>query len=177
MSRSLKLSLALLVTLSGCAAQPPAPAVQQPDPDPLIAEYSNLQHWLGMQKTVAEMPPETVTTQLTKTAESTNANDLFYYGLLHQQLLSYDSWTEARDTFRLLLDYDGLTIEQKQLAGTFEDYNQNRINWYQRYIKLEQQYSESQLKLLDMEHEKRLLEQKIQALTDLEEAISTRKEQ
>lgn len=175
MSRSLRLSLVLVATLSGCVAQSPPAPIQQPDP--LIAEYSSLQHWLGMQKTVAEMPPETVTTELAKTAESTNANDLFYYGLLHQQLPSYENWAKARDTFRILLDYDDLTIEQKQLAGTFEDYNQNRINWYQRYGKLAQQYSESQLRLLDMEHEKRLLEQKIQALTDLEEAISTRKEQ
>ena len=58
-----------------------------------------------------------------------------------------------------------------------EAYNQSRINWYQRQsetvkqnIKLEQQLSEA-------EQEKQLLEHKIQALTDLEAVISTRKEQ
>ena len=58
-----------------------------------------------------------------------------------------------------------------------ESYNQNRINWYQRQGELVKQRSQLEEQLDEAEQEKALLEQKIQALTDLEAVISTRKEQ
>ena len=103
--------------------------------------------------------------------------DLFYYGLLKQQLQAYESWTEARDAFRALREEDGLTIEQRQLAGILEAYNQRRINWHQQYTELQAQYATMEEALAEAEQEKALLEQKIQALTDLETVISDRKEE
>ena len=130
-----------------------------------------------MQEEVAAMEPEQAMIELAENAEPTSVRQLFYFGLLNQKLLQYDNWTTARDTFRLLVETNGLSTEQKQLAGILEDYNQNRINWYQRQFKLQQEYGALQQQLNVSEQEILQLEQKIQALTDLEEAISTRKEE
>ena len=70
-----------------------------------------------------------------------------------------------------------LTEAQRQLMVVLEAYNQNRINWYQRQSEAVKQNRKLEQQLSDAEQEKLLLEQKIQALTDLEAVISTRKEQ
>ena len=70
-----------------------------------------------------------------------------------------------------------MTTEQRQLTGILLAYNQNRINWYQRQSELLVENAELEKQLQQAEEDKVLLEQKIQALTDLEADISTRKEQ
>ena len=62
------------------------------------------------------------------------------------------------------------------MAAILEEYNQSRINWHQRYIELQQENKLLLQQLDDTQQEKLLLEQKIQAVTDLEAEISTRKE-
>ena len=55
------------------------------------------------------------------------------------------------------------TILSLSLAAILERYNQSRINWYEQHKALEEQNL--------------LLQQKIEAITELETTISTRKEQ
>ena len=97
--------------------------------------------------------------------------------MLNQQLQTNGAWAQARDSFRELQQSDGLTTEQRQLTGILLAYNQNRINWYQRQSELLVENAGLEKQLQQAEEDKVLLEQKIQALTDLEADISTRKEQ
>ena len=175
MPRSLIIALFTLSVLLGCVAHPPAEVVKRPCPE--IVEISTIQEWLGIQQEVAAMNPERAAIELAEKEGPTSARELYYFGLLHQKLLQYDSWTQARDTFRLLRENSDLSAEQQQLAGIFEDYNQNRINGYQKQFKLQQDYEALQQQLNNSEQEIFQLEQKIQALTDLEKAISTRREE
>jgi hypothetical protein len=126
---------------------------------------------------VAAMTSEEASAALADVDPLASTADLFYFGLLKQQLQLYAAWTEARDAFRTLSQEEGLTLEQRQLVGVLEAYNQRRINWHQRYSDLQQQYDNVQQALADSEQEKALLQEKIQALTDLETVISDRKEQ
>ena len=105
------------------------------------------------------------------------ADQLFYYGLLNQQLMTYGAWAQARDTFRVLREDKELAEVQRQLVTILQEYNQTRINWYQRQSELLNRNAELQQQLREAEQDKLVLQQKIQALTDLEAAISTRKEQ
>lgn len=109
--------------------------------------------------------------------ESSAESDLFYVGLLNQQVKDYNHWIAARDVFRGLRKDPQLDAEQRQLAGILERYNQSRINWYSRQNELLERYRLLQRELDTLDDEKALLEKKIQALTDLEAVISTRKEQ
>ena len=96
---------------------------------------------------------------------------------VNQQLVTYGAWVQARDAFRLLREDEELSEEQRQLVAILQAYNQTRINWYQRQSELLNRHAELQQQLDEAEQDKLVLEQKIQALTDLEAAISTRKEQ
>ena len=120
---------------------------------------------------------EETTEELATLDTPENVGDLFYYGLLKQQLQTNDAWVQARDAFRVLSEDDELTAEQQHLVGILEVYNQNRINWYQRQSDLLIDNTRLQQQLREAEQDKLLLEQKIQALTELEADISTRKEE
>ena len=175
MSRSLASWVFTLVALAGCTVTQPVPVVDAP-PDEIIA-YSALRHWLNLQQEVASMPAEEVVATRIQLKKPEGAGQLFYVGLLNQQLQTFDAWVQARDAFRELQQNEELTGEQRQLAVILQQYNQNRINWYHRQSALLKRHAELQQQMQETEQEKLLLEQKIQALTDLEEAISTRKEQ
>ena len=123
------------------------------------------------------MSIEEISAELADLDKPWNAGDLFYHGLLKQQLPSNDAWVQARDAFRALHEDHELTVEQRQLAGILEAYNQNKINWYQRHSDLLVDNTRLQQQLRDTEQGKLLLEQKIRALTELETDISTRKEE
>ena len=123
------------------------------------------------------MDTDEVVEQLVRLNKPEGIDQLYYYGLLNQQLQTQGAWVQARDSFRELQQKEGLTSEQRQLAGILLVYNQNRINWYQRQSELLKRHAEMQEQLQQAEQDKLLLEQKIQALTDLEAVISTRKEQ
>ena len=175
MSRTLASLLFALVILAGCATSPPTQVTAKPSPEPVT--YSSVQQWLSLQQEVAGMSTEEVVAKLVRVNKPEGAGQLFYYGLLNQQLQTFGAWSQARDTFRQLHQDEELTIEQRQLAGILQDYNQNRINWYQRQRELLIRHAEMKQQLSEAEQENLLLEQKIQAITDLEAVISTRKEQ
>ncbi|MEJ2533832.1 MAG: hypothetical protein P8Y92_18835 [Halioglobus sp.] len=177
MSRALGPALLLLALLGGCSVYPTAEQTPRSGTTLKVVETCSLQRWLAMQEEVAAMTSEQASAALAGVDPLAGSADLFYYGLLKQQLQFYEAWAEARDTFRALQEEAGLTLEQRQMAALLEAYNQRRINWYQRYSELQQQYDSMEQALADAEQEKALLQQKIQALTDLEAVISDRKEQ
>jgi len=175
MSRSLATVALALTILAGCVTSPPTQVTATPSPG--VVTYSSVQQWLSLQQEVADMSTEEVVAKLIRKNKPEGAGQLFYYGLLNQQLQTFDAWALARDAFRQLHEDEALAVEQRQLAGILQNYNQNRINWYQRQAELLKQHAQLKQQLSDAEQDKLLLEQKIQALTDLEAVISTRKEQ
>ncbi len=174
MSRSLATVALALTILTGCGASPSQVAAPT---TPETTTYSSVQQWLSLQQDVASMNTEEVVAKLVRENKPDSAGQLFYYGLLNQQLQTFDAWAQARDAFRQLHEDEALAVEQRQLAGILQNYNQNRINWYQRQAELLKQHAQLKQQLSDAKQDKLLLEQKIQALTDLEAVISTRKEQ
>ena len=177
MSRTLAVILIALAALTGCVSAPPAPRSVAPEPNPEVVDYRALRDWLDLQQAVAAMSPEDAVSELVRLGKPREPQQWFYFGLLNQQLKTYASWTQARDAFREVNQMVGLTGGQRQLAEIFERYNQTRINWHQEYSQAEEDQVALQEQLQEAQQQNPLLEQKIQALTDLETSISTRKEQ
>ena len=165
----------ILPLLAGCVAAPPPTVVAPASPQTI--PYSGVQQWLNLRQDVSVMSTEEVVEKLVRVNSPEGEGQMFYYGLLNQQLQTHGAWVNARDTFRELQQNEDLSTEQRQLANLLQEYNQNRINWYQRQSELLVQNADLKKQLHEAEEEKILLEQKIQALTDLEADISTRKEQ
>ena len=172
MSRTLAIALLTLAVGVGCAATPSS--VVKPEPDVVL--YSGVQQWLELHQDVSSMSNEAVAEILANAPVSQGVNELYYYALLQQQLQNYPAWVLARDAFRVLHADEDLTVAQRQLAKVLQAYNQNRINWYQRHSELLKEQASLQQQLQNAERDKLLLEKKIQALTDLQAVISTRKE-
>jgi hypothetical protein len=175
MSRSVVIVALVLVTLAGCATQPPT-TIDIADNLPACT-CTQLQNWLELQHKVSAMSIEKVEQKLTRIGEPKGSLQLFYAGLLNQQLDVFENWTQARDIFRQLAANVELTKEQRNLAAILERYNQSRINWYLQYRQALEDNQGLKAKLLVSQEEIELLEAKIQAVTDLETSISTRKEQ
>ena len=175
MPRLLAITTVALVALSGCASQP-----QTPIEPPVAAQDCNcaqLQGWLELERKVSDMSTEKIEKKLTRLGEPQGQRQLFYFGLLNQQFDVFTNWAQARDAFRQLAEDDGLAKEQRNLAAILERYNQTRINWYLQHRQLLEKYETFKTKLRASREENELLEQKIQAITDLETSISTLKEQ
>jgi len=139
--------------------------------------YPSVKQWLKLQQEVEAMDETEVMSRLAEADKSDGARQLYYSGVLNQRLQDYGAWTVARDAFQKLQENEQLPIPQRQLASIFRQYNQNRINSYQRYNTLHEEYTQLQRELEQAEKDKELLEQKIQALTEVEATISIRKEE
>ena len=175
MPRALILLLVAITIASGCAT---APSQQTANVRPNeVTSCPVVAQWLNLQQDVEKMSPEQVAERLAVLERPEGIGQQFYFGLLYQQLQTFDAWSQARDAFQKLQESDELAIEQRQLAGIFRQYNQNRINWYQRQKDLLVDHAQLQRQLDTAEQDKDLLQQKIKALTDLEAVISTRKEE
>jgi hypothetical protein len=177
MSRALLIIALCLATLAGCALLPQqgTPASAPPDPDALA--YRALRDWLDLEWEVAAMDADQVVAALVDVGKPQGPEELFHFGLLNQKLKTYASWTQARDAFREVSKNPTLTSEQRQLAAILVLYNQSRINWYLEYREVQADFAAMQAELEASQEENALLQQKIQAITDLETSISTRKEQ
>lgn len=175
MSRALIIFGLIALTLGGCSQIQPEPSPSEVEP--VSTNYTQLQDWVRMQNRVSYMPPEEVIAELALLNQPDDPRQLFYYSLLNQQLDIYASWIRARDAQRILQQDNRLTREQQQLAQILERYNQSRINWYQQHRSLLQKYETVQAELIAADQENQLLRDKIQALTELETTISTRREQ
>jgi len=181
MSRALT-AVMLATLLAGCATAPPPVVIAGPSAEDasfasMRQQWLHLQQWLDLQQAVSGMDTDEAVENLVRLDKPEGIDQLFYYGLLNQQLQTQGAWVQARDSFRELQQQDGLTTEQRQLTGILLTYNQNRINWYQRQSDLLVENAGLEKQLQEAEQNKVLLEQKIQALTDLEADISTRREQ
>ncbi len=165
----------MLAVLAGCAVQPPDQAAGDHPADSVM--YATVEEWLDLQQEVGELGAADVASRLATVDKSASTGQLYYYGVLNQQLKTYGAWTVARDTFRMLQADQALTKQQRQLAGILRQYNQNRINSYARQRVLLNESAKLQQNLSDSEGEKQQLAKKIQALTELEAAISTRREE
>ncbi len=169
------LAATLLVLLAGCASQ--APVDVAAGPAPAQAAPLPVQQWLEWQDSVSALNAPQLASALETAARSEEANQLFYYGLLRQQADDYQSWVAARDIFRQLQQDQALTPAQRQLAGILERYNQSRINWFHSRDDLRRQYETLQQQASELQEQNSLLQQKIQAITDLEATLKTRKEE
>ena len=169
---ALLLSLAMLV---GCVVQPPETSHE--NVTATVSPYPSVEEWLQLQHEATTLDRAQVAERLALMNKDMDLAEQYRYGILNQQLQTYGAWTVARDTFQKLQENADLPEAQRQLAGIFRQYNQNRINAYARQQELVTQQNELQQKLDHAGEEKRLLEHKIQALTELETAISTRKEE
>lgn len=174
MYRTLTITLLSLAVLVACAMPPPA-VVQQPNPDVVIT--TEVQQWLKLQQDIASMDADKLNAALADNTALEGKNDLYHYALLQQHSQNYAAWVKARDAFRLLYADEGLTDSQRQLVDIFQAYNQLRINGYQRQSELLDEQAKLQQQLHNASQDKQLLEQKIQALTEVEAAISTLREE
>jgi len=146
-------------------------------PPSAVQLYPNVHRWLELQREVGAMSQEDALQRLEQITAPEGPGQQFYYGLLKHQLNSYGAWIQARDVFQALREDDALSAHQKDLVQLLLQFNQSRINWQSKYSALLEQQGEVETTLEQVELEKSILEQKIQALTELESAISTRKEE
>lgn len=174
-SLSRTLILALLCLLAACATpvQLGMPNAQPTASDAILA----LERWVNLQAQVQGMTPEQAKERLSQLTAPEGTGQRFYYGLLNSQLKGYPDWIRARDAFARLADEPSLSAPQRALADILRQQNQIRINAYVRQVDLQSRAVELQKQLVAAEEEKTILQQKIQALTDLETSISTRKEE
>jgi hypothetical protein len=179
MSRARLLAALCLAVLAGCSLvtppdNSPAPAAA---PDHRVQTYRALRDWLDLEQRVAAMEADEVVAELVKLRKPVRPRELFYFGLLNQKLKTQASWVQARDAFREVSLEPAITREQRQLAAILTQYNQSRINWHAEYQSVQADFAALQEDLQAEREKNTLLEQKIQAITDLETSISTRKEQ
>ena len=161
--------LLVLLTLSGCGqwSRSNAAVVNTPLK---VTELQSLSHWLEISRQVDRMTPEQVIIALRGLGPLDSDRKRFYYGVLNQKLSRFDGWIQARDTFRKLANDNALESGISELARILLAHNQALINWHERHRHLQKELAES---ILDRE----LLEQKIEALADLEAVISQQKQQ
>tara|TARA_B100001540_G_scaffold273229_1_gene257983 strand:- start:1740 stop:2255 length:516 start_codon:yes stop_codon:yes gene_type:complete len=171
MSRALG-TLILAALLAACQIAPSR--APQPPPAP---RSDPVEQWLQLQAQVRELDEEQLVAALVDIDRPQDSDQLYYYGLLNQQLRSLGAWVQARDSFKTLADTAVLSRQQQQLLQMQLEFNQARINWYMRNQELAGEHDALQGRLEETEAERQLLEEKIQALTDLEAVISTRKEE
>ncbi|MEM9253818.1 MAG: hypothetical protein AAGA91_00140 [Pseudomonadota bacterium] len=172
MPRTLILSLFFSASLLGCTTQEPAPTSQASS----IA-YPTVREWLQLSDSVGAMSASQVQSKLLTVKPPASATQLFLYGLLKQQLGTPGALAEASQSFAILEKNSALADDHRQLAGILRQYTQSRLDSYNRERELQLQEQRLQAEVATAEQEKTDLEQKIQALTDLEAVISTRKEE
>ncbi|MDZ7782406.1 MAG: hypothetical protein U5K56_05505 [Halioglobus sp.] len=165
----------LLCLVAGCALTTSPADIDTGTAD--RQETPTADEWLLLLQQVQSMPEQKALKYLVREDRPENTEQRYYYALLNQRLETYGAWTQARDTLRALQQNDSLTIAQRQLVDLLLAYNQSRINWYLSYQELQAQNIELQEQLRSARRKTEQLQQKIQALTDLETVISTRKEE
>lgn len=147
-----------------------------------VTELQSLNHWLVLSEEVDAMSIEEVEETLKDFETPVSPSALFYYGALNQKLERIDGWIQARDAFRKLgndqiLGSGSSKSGVRELARILEAHNQSLINWHERHRHLQKELAESVLDREALEQKHQLLEQKVEALTDLEAVISHRKQQ
>lgn len=122
------------------------------------------------------MSPEAVNAELERIDEPRAPSEVYYFGLLNQQLGTTEGTAQARDAFLSLSEHEELDQKQRQLIRVLERYNAERLAWREAQQELERERDNAAARLNEANEQKALLEQKIEALTEVETSISTRKE-
>lgn len=187
MIRILMTALWPMAFLSGCTldnvfpggdnvSPPPALAPDRPVTieRPKVTEIEQVNYWLETTDRVMAYSPAQALQYLNlyqgTEQRPVTEYDHFRYALLNQQLRERSGWIRARDTLRQLHDSEQLKPELRWLIAILLDYNQRLIN-------AEERRHQMALELDASQREQRELQQKITALTNLEEKMSIRKEQ
>jgi len=128
-------------------------------------------YWLRLADLYMELMPAQAQQRLDEIGDEEKTILQWYrYALLNQQLNDRLGWIRARDAFRYVLASENLSQELYGLTKLLLKYNQNMINWDARYNKVK-------IELKESEAMQQVLEEKIQAITNLEQSMSSRKEQ
>ncbi len=128
-------------------------------------------YWLRIADLYMELTPTQAQQRLDELGDEEKTTLQWYrYALLNQQLNDRAGWVRARDAFRYVLATESLSQDLYGLTKLLLKYNQNMINWDARYSKVT-------IELKESEAMQQVLEEKIQAITNLEQSMSSRKEQ
>lgn len=128
-------------------------------------------YWLRIADLYMELTPTQAQQRLDELGNEEKTTLQWYrYALLNQQLNDRAGWVRARDAFRYVLATESLSQDLYGLTKLLLKYNQNMINWDARYSKVT-------IELKESEAMQQVLEEKIQAITNLEQSMSSRKEQ
>lgn len=128
-------------------------------------------YWLRIADLYMELTPTQAQQRLDELGDEEKTTLQWYrYALLNQQLNERAGWVRARDAFRYVLATESLSKDLYGLTKLLLKYNQNMINWDARYSKVT-------IELKESEAMQQVLEEKIQAITNLEQSMSSRKEQ
>lgn len=174
---SQKIAVAVLVTaLTACATNTPAPAAPVADCD-CEKPYQTIKHWLAMERSTSAMESGTVVAELVKLGRPATAEQRFYFGLLNQQLNTPANWRHARNAFRQTRQDTALAAELRSFAAVLERYNRSRLDQHNARQNQARQQQQLRERLETKASENTLLQEKIQAITELETDMSTRIEQ
>ncbi len=169
--------LLLALLLGGCQMQ------QRQPYDTSMSIPSQLTAWINYSERFLDMSSAEAETRLAYMPEEKPAEDfrLFHYALLNQQLHTRMGWIRARDSLRLLGERE-LSDELRVLVALLEAHNQQMINFDARQSRLQQQLTElrtqhqqTEQSLQESELRAQQLTQKIEALTQLENSMSIRR--
>ena len=180
MSKSRSSLTLLLALIAGCAATPaptPAPEIREQRQEAPSVETVPVQVWLRLENATTQMSDEEVVAELVKLGKPSDAHEKFYFGLLNHQLDTYSNWRQARNAFREVRRDAEASPGLRQLAGIMERYNRTRVEDYKDRAQLLGKIDSLEDKLEMQQEERQLLEEKIQAITDVETSMSTRKEE
>lgn len=138
---------------------------------PVIVELEQVIYWLQATNDYMALTPAEAQQRLSKFNLTKKSRfNYFRYALLNQQLGTREGWVRARDTLRSMSEDKDLNEDLFWITRIFLQYNQSLINADEKQQRLTTELLESQQAEL-------LLEDKIRAITNLEQSISERKEQ
>lgn len=154
------ITLLVLFALSGCQVA----ALKPPGADALLVA-----EWLAVSAETRALTPEQAAEELKQVADSDEPGERFRFAALNLQLQQRDGWVMARDRFRALKNNAAVPQEGRRLASLLEQMSQLQINHQQQLGELTRVAEERAA-------EAELLQEKINALTSLEDSMRQRRE-
>ncbi|MCW9052862.1 MAG: hypothetical protein OQJ91_11235 [Motiliproteus sp.] len=175
-----------LVLLAGCQhlnqqVAKIVPTVEVVEPDP---QQYRLKSWLQQLSQAMEMNPEEVQKNLKKlgTKRPQVINQLYHYAVLNQQLKDRLGWIRARDSLRIIKADKQVSGEVEMLVNMLLLHNQSMINADARDSRMLDALDQNQIQLdvagealRESRQHSELLQNKIDALTNLERNMSIRR--
>ena len=172
------LALITVMLLGGCQLLEPMdsllysvksePAIASRQPE--VVDVDQLVLWVQTAHASTQLSPAQALERISELETHEMSHyERFRYAALNQQLNDRTGWIRARDTLRDLAHERTLPDNLQQLATLLQQHNQAMINAEARRHQMAQELDAAQVA-------QQALETKIQALTNLEQQISDRKE-